>query len=54
MSRLTTRRGMVLVLVLIIVAMISLGSYSFSELMFAEYRAARLHERRLQARLACS
>lgn len=46
------RRGMVLVLVLIIVAMISLGSYSFSELMFAEYRAARLHERRLQARLA--
>lgn len=47
-----TRRGMVLVLVLIIVAMISLGSYSFSELMFAEYRGARLHERRLQARLA--
>jgi hypothetical protein len=43
---------MVLVLVLIIVAMISLGSYSFSELMFAEYRAARLHERRLQVRLA--
>ena len=52
MMKPTSRRGMVLVLVLIIVAMISLGSYSFSELMFAEYRAARLHERRLQARLA--
>ncbi|MBX9789594.1 MAG: general secretion pathway protein GspK [Pirellulales bacterium] len=47
-----TRRAMVLVLVLIVVAMISLGAYSFSELMFAEYRGARLHERRLQARLA--
>ncbi|MGD9644386.1 MAG: general secretion pathway protein GspK [Pirellulales bacterium] len=47
-----SRRGMVLVLVLIVIAMISLGAYSFSEMMFAEYRGARLHERRLQARLA--
>ncbi|MBL9124699.1 MAG: general secretion pathway protein GspK [Planctomycetaceae bacterium] len=41
---------MVLVLVLIVVAMLTLAGYSFSELMFIEHKGARLAGRRLQVR----
>ena len=44
------RRGMVLVLVLIVVAMLSLAGFSFSELMFIEHKGARLAGRQLQVR----
>ena len=44
------RAGMVLVLVLIVVAMLSLAGFSFSELMFIEHKGARLAGRRLQVR----
>lgn len=42
------RPGMVLVLVLIVVAMLTLAGYSFSELMFIEHKAARLAGRGVQ------
>lgn len=45
------RRGMVLVLVLIVVSMLTLAGYSFSELMFIEHKGARLAGRRLQTRV---
>ena len=41
---------MVLVLVLIVVAMLTLAGFSFSELMFIEHKGARLAGRRLQVR----
>lgn len=44
------RRGMVLVLVLIVIAMLSLAGYSFSEMMFIERKGARLAGRQLQVR----
>ena len=44
------RAGMVLVLVLIVVAMLTLAGFSFSELMFIEHKGARLAGRRLQVR----
>lgn len=44
------RRGMVLVLVLIVVAMVSLAGFSFNELMFIEHKGARLAGRQLQVR----
>jgi DNA uptake protein ComE-like DNA-binding protein len=44
------RRGLVLPLVLIVIAMLSLAAYSFSELMLTEYRAAVVNERQAQTR----
>jgi len=47
-----SREGMVLVLVLIVVAMLSLAGFTFTELMFTERKAARLHGREMQAEAA--
>jgi DNA uptake protein ComE-like DNA-binding protein len=46
-----SRRAMVLILVMIVVAMLSLAGFTFSELMFGEYEAAVLHGQALQARV---
>lgn len=43
------RRGLVLVMVLIVIAMLSLAGFTFAELMFTENKASRLHGRELQA-----
>lgn len=45
----SARRGMALVLVLIVVALLALGGYTFSESMFTERRAAHAHGQRLRA-----
>lgn len=45
----TQRRGMVLVLVLIVIALLSLAGYTFTEMMLAEYEATMLHGRSVQA-----
>jgi hypothetical protein len=42
---------MVLVVVLVLIAILSLSGYTFSELMFAEYRAAEMTVRQAQARV---
>jgi type II secretory pathway component PulK len=44
------RRGLILVLVLVVIAMLSLGAYSFSDLMFAQHEATVLTGKQLQAR----
>jgi len=44
------RRAIVLPLVLVVVALLSLAAYTFSELMLTEYRAAVVNERQAQAR----
>ncbi|MBX3414095.1 MAG: general secretion pathway protein GspK [Pirellulales bacterium] len=44
------RRGMVIVVVLIVIAMLSLAGFTFAEIMFTENKAARLGGRDLQAR----
>src|SRR5262249_13736261 len=44
------RRGLVLVLVLIVIAMLSLGAYSFTNLMLAHHEAAVVTGRQTQAR----
>src|SRR5262245_39499046 len=44
------RRGMVLILVLVVIAMLSLGAYSFTHLMLAHHDAALQTSRQLQAR----
>lgn len=46
----TSRRAMVLVLVLVVIALLALGAYTFCELMLSEHEAADAHGRRLQAR----
>jgi len=46
----TSRRGLVLVLVLIVIAMLSLGAYSFTNLMLAHHDAAIVTGRQTQAR----
>lgn len=46
-----SRHGSALIVVLIVIVMLSLGAYSFSELMVTESRAARLFEKDAQARL---
>src|SRR6266480_2673981 len=43
------RRGSMLVLTLIVVAMLTLGAAAFFERMFAEHQAERTHGRQLQA-----
>ena len=45
-----SRRAMVLPLVLIVIALLSLSAYTFSELMLTEYTAAVVNERQAQAR----
>jgi len=45
------RRGMVLILVLIVIAMLSLGAYHFTHLMLAHHEAAILTGRQAQTRL---
>jgi DNA uptake protein ComE-like DNA-binding protein len=44
------KNGMVLPLVLVVVAMLSLAAYTFSELMLTEYKAAIVNERQAQTR----
>jgi type II secretory pathway component PulK len=44
------RRGSMLLLTLIVVALLTLGAMAFFERMFAEHRASRAHGRQLQAR----
>jgi type II secretory pathway component PulK len=46
------RRGVVLLIVLIVVAMLALGAYSFVQLMNTEARAAQMYGRQVQAREA--
>src|SRR5205823_12116671 len=48
--RRNARRGLVLVLVLIVIAMLSLGAYSFTNLMLAHHEAAVMTGRQTQAR----
>lgn len=43
------RRAMVLLVVLVVIALLSLAGYSFSELMLAEYQAAQVSGRQIQA-----
>ncbi len=50
-TRRTARPGMVLLLVLIVVAMLTLGSYAFTDLMITHREAADLGGRQLQTRL---
>lgn len=47
-------RGIVLLLVLVVVAMLALGGYSFVRLMMAESKAARFHGIRVKARSAAN
>ena len=44
------RRGSMLVLTLIVIALLTLGAMAFFERMFAENRASRAHGRQLQSR----
>ena len=44
------RRALVLLLVLIVIAMMSLAAYTFSELMFTEYQSAKVVGRQAQTR----
>src|SRR5947208_16715283 len=44
------RRGLVLLLVLVVIAMLSLGAYSFTNLMLAHYEAAIASGRQAQSR----
>src|SRR5205823_14239669 len=50
MSRRHPRRGLVLILVLVVIAMLSLGAYSFTNLMLAHHEAAIITGRQVQAR----
>ncbi|MFO0871594.1 MAG: type II secretion system protein GspK [Pirellulales bacterium] len=45
-----SRRGMVLVIVLVVIAVLALGAYAFAELMVTQRAAARMSGRQLQAR----
>ena len=47
------KRGFVLVVLVVVIALLSLGAYSFGDLMFAEHRAARVSGRAAQARCLC-
>ena len=44
------RRGLVLPLVLIVVTLLSLAAYAFSEMMLVEFQAAKVNERQAQSR----
>jgi hypothetical protein len=47
------RPGTVLIVVLVVIVMLSLAGYTFTELMYAEHAAAVAHGRSLQARSNC-
>lgn len=49
-DRNTTRRGTVLILVLIVVAALTLGAYTFSELMISEIEATSMYGRQAESR----
>src|SRR5262249_6966923 len=51
-KKLADRRGVVLIAVLLVVAILSLASYQYAELMLAEYKASANAVRYHQARLA--
>lgn len=51
-SQSSTRRGSVLLVVLVVIALLALGAYSFSELMVSESHAAGVFGREAQARAA--
>ncbi len=46
----TFRRGAILIVVMVVVAVLSLAAYTFSQLMLAEYEASQLYGRKIQAR----
>src|SRR5882757_8474432 len=50
MKSVKKRPGLVLILVLIVIAMLSLGAYSFTSLMLAHHEAAVITGRQAQAR----
>ena len=50
MNRKHMRRGLVLILVLIVIAMLSLGAYAFTDLMLAHHEAAIVTGQQAQAR----
>jgi type II secretory pathway component PulK len=52
LHRTQPRKAVVLLAVLVVVVLLSLAAYQYSELMSAEYRAASSHARALQARAA--
>lgn len=47
------RRALVLIVVMVVIAMLSLAAFTFSEIMFGEHEAAVLHGKALQARALC-
>jgi type II secretory pathway component PulK len=47
----TPRSGSALILVLVVIVLLSLGAYTYSELMITEYKASDAHARRLQSQL---
>lgn len=49
-TRAPVRRGLVLVLVLVVISMLSLAGFSFADLMLTELEVAGVHGRELQAR----
>src|SRR5262245_35902149 len=49
-ARLAQRRGRVLILVLVVIAMLALGAYAFTNLMLAHHEAAVITGRQAQAR----
>ena len=48
---LASRRGTALVVVLVVVVLLSLGAYTYSQVMITEYRAADTYARRVQSEL---
>jgi hypothetical protein len=51
MNRKHMRRGMILILVLVVIAMLSLGAYSFTDLMLAQHEAQLLTGQQMQTRV---
>ncbi len=51
MNQVTRRRGMVLIIVLTVIVLLSLGAYSFSDLMLTHHESAQLSGTQLQTRL---
>lgn len=50
LNKIARRRAMILILVLIVIVILSLGAYSFTDLMLAHHEAAQLTGRQIQAR----
>ncbi len=51
MNRTPSRRALVLIVVMVVIAMLSLAGFTYGELMFGEHEAAVLHGKALQARV---